>query len=216
MLKREDIELSNLTRTAAEYLQKQLKLTQDETEVILYGLQVLTYSLAGIFTICLMGWLLGCFWTTIAVALTAATLRLVSGGAHSRSPLLCNILGMIVAPFLAKLAVYAAPQISTVVLIIIVLLGALFSLLTFYSLAPVDSPAKPITSEQERRKFKHVSVALTSLITLGQVVLLISGNLSTLVLAVSLGTWWQAFTLTRAGHRFASIVDNLFLRRCKV
>ena len=201
----------NLTR-AAEYLQEQLGLSQDETEVILYGLQVLTYSLAGILTICLMGWLLGCFWATIAVALTAAMLRLVSGGAHSRSPLLCNILGMIVAPFLAKLAVYAAPQISAVMLFVIVLLGALLSLVVIYGLAPVDSPGKPITAEQERRKFKYLSIALTSLITLGQITLLLAGNAPALVLAVSLGTWWQAFTLTGAGHRFASIVDNLFLK----
>lgn len=106
------MKMPSLTR-AAEYLQKQLGLSQDETEVILYGLQIFTYGLAGILTICLMGWLLGCLWATIAVALTAGSLRLVSGGAHSRSPLLCNILGMLVAPFLAKLAILAAPQIST-------------------------------------------------------------------------------------------------------
>jgi accessory gene regulator B len=211
MLKREAIEMLNLTR-AAEYLQKQLGLSQDETELILYGLQVLTYSLAGILTIGLMGWLLGCFWATIAVALTAAMLRLVSGGAHSRSPLLCNILGMIVAPFLAKLAVYTAPQISATVLFVMVLLGSIFSLLIFYILAPVDSEAKPITAVEERRKFKHLSIALTSLITLGQVALIISGNLSTLVLAVSFGTWWQAFTLTGAGHLFSSKLDNLLLK----
>jgi accessory gene regulator B len=211
MLKREAIEMLNLTR-AAEYLQKQLGLSQDETELILYGLQVLTYSLAGILTIGLMGWLLGCFWATIAVALTAAMLRLVSGGAHSRSPLLCNILGMIVAPFLAKLAVYTAPQISATVLFVMVLLGSIFSLLIFYILAPVDSEAKPITAVEERRKFKQLSMALTSLITLGQVILLISGNSPTLVLSMSLGTWWQAFTLTEAGHRFASLADNLFLK----
>jgi accessory gene regulator B len=211
MLKREDIEMLNLTR-AAEYLQEQLGLSQDKTEVILYGLQIFTYSLAGILTICLMGWLLGCLWATIAVALTAGSLRLVSGGAHSRSPLLCNILGMLVAPFLAKLAVYTAPQISATVLFVMVLLGSIFYLLIFYILAPVDSEAKPITAVEERRKFKQLSMALTSLITLGQVILLISGNSPTLVLSMSLGTWWQAFTLTEAGHRFASLADNLFLK----
>jgi accessory gene regulator B len=205
------MKMPSLTR-AAEYLQKQLGLSQDETEVILYGLQIFTYGLAGILTICLMGWLLGCLWATIAVALTAGSLRLVSGGAHSRSPLLCNILGMLVAPFLAKLAILAAPQISTFVLFVIVLLGALLSLFTFYSLAPVDSAAKPITAVEERRKFKQLSMSLTSLITLGQVILLISGNSPTLVLSMSLGTWWQAFTLTEAGHRFASLADNLFLK----
>ena len=202
----------NLTRSAAEYLQKQLGLTQDETEVILYGLQVIIYSLMDILTICLMGWLLGCFWTTLAVALTAGSLRLLSGGAHSSSPLICNIVGMVMAPLLAKIAEFAAVQMNHSVLLCVVLLGAACSLLTFYLLAPVDSPAKPITTDQERRKFNRLSVILAALITLGQITLLILGNSPAVVLAVSFGTWWQAFTLTKAGHRFTSIADHLFLK----
>jgi accessory gene regulator B len=202
----------NLTRSAAEYLQEQLGLTQDETEVILYGLQVITYSLAGILTICLMGWILGCFWTTLAVALAAGSLRLFSGGAHSSSPLICNLIGMVIAPLLAKIAEFAAVQMSHPVLLCVVLIGASFSLLAFYFLAPVDSAAKPITTDQERRKFNRLSVALAALITLGQISLLIWGNSPAVVLAVSFGTCWQAFTITQAGHRFASIADHLFLK----
>jgi len=71
----------NLTKSAAEYLQRELGLSQDETDIIRYGIQIVVYSLAGIITICLMGWLLGCFWTTLTVALTAGSLRLLSGGA---------------------------------------------------------------------------------------------------------------------------------------
>ena len=202
----------NLTRSAAEYLQKQLGLTQDETEVILYGLQVIIYSLMGILTICLMGWLLGCFWTTLAVALTAGSLRLLSGGAHSSSPLICNLIGMVMAPLLAKIAEFAAVQMNHSVLLCVVLLGAACSLLAFYLLAPVDSPGKPITTDQERRKFNRLSVTLAALIALGQITLLIWGNSPAFVLAVSFGTWWQAFTLTKAGHRFTSIADHLFLK----
>jgi accessory gene regulator B len=202
----------NLTRSAAEYLQEQLGLTQDETEVILYGLQILMYSLTGILTICLIGWLLGCFWTTLAVALAAGSLRLLSGGAHSSSPLICNLLGMVIAPLLAKIAEFTAVQISHPVLLCVVLSGASFSLLTFYLLAPVDSAAKPITTDHERRKFNRLSVTLAVLITIGQITLLIWGNSPAVVLAVSFGTWWQAFTLTQAGHRFASIAEHLFLK----
>lgn len=202
----------NLTRSAAEYFQKQLGLTQDETEVILYGLQIVMYSLAGILTICLMGWLLRCFWTTLAVALAAGSLRLLSGGAHSSSPLICNLLGMVMVPLLAIIAEFTAVQMPHLVLLIVVFTGAFLSMLTFYLLAPVDSPAKPITTDQERRKFNRLSVALAALISLGQITLIVLGHSHALVLAVSLGTWWQAFTLTRAGHRFASMIDHLLLK----
>lgn len=202
----------NLTRPAAEYLRKQLGLSQDETEIALYGLQVLTYSLAGILTICLVGWLLGCFWTTLAVALTAGSLRLVSGGAHSSSPLICNLLGMFLAPILAKSAEFAALRLPPVLLFIIVISGAVLSLLVFYLLAPVDSPAKPISSDEERRKFHRLTITLTAVIILGQISFLAMGHSPSLVLAVSLGTWWQAFSLTGAGHRFASFVDHFFIK----
>ncbi|HHV34948.1 MAG TPA: accessory gene regulator B family protein, partial [Syntrophomonadaceae bacterium] len=203
---------ADLVRFSIEYLQEQLELSQDETEVVLYGLQTIVYSLTGILTICFAGWLLRCFWTTLAVALTAGSLRLLSGGAHSKSPLICNLLGMVIAPFLAKTAEFAAGQMPQSMLLCIVLIGASLSLLAFYLLAPVDSAVKPITNKPERRKYNRLSVALTALITLGQITLVIWGNSPAFVLAVSFGTWWQAFTLTKAGHRFTSIADHLFLK----
>lgn len=204
----------NLTRSAAEYLQQQLGLSQDETEVIRYGIQIIVYSLADILTICLMGWLLGCFWTTVTVALTAGSLRLLSGGAHSSSPVICSLLGMVVAPLLAKTAEFTAVKMTQPMILSLVLIGAFISLLIIYFLAPVDSAAKPITNEQERRKFKQLSLALALLFLVGQITLILLDRSPVLVLAVSLGTWWQAFTLTPASHRFASRIDQLFLRRC--
>ncbi|MGI5925961.1 MAG: accessory gene regulator B family protein [Syntrophomonadaceae bacterium] len=204
----------NLTRSAAEYLQRQLGLSQDETEVIRYGIQIIVYSLADILTICLVGWLLGCFWTTVTVALTAGSLRLLSGGAHSSSPVVCNILGMIMVPLLAKTAEFAAVRMTQPLLLSLVLIGAFISLLIIYFLAPVDSAAKPITNEQERRRFKQLSLALVFLFLVGQITFILLDRSPVLVLAVSLGTWWQAFTLTPASHRFASRIDQLFLRRC--
>lgn len=203
----------NLTKSAAEYLQRQLGLSQDETEVIHYGIQIIVYSSAGILTICLMGWLLGCFWTTVTVALTAGSLRLLSGGAHSSSPVVCNLVGMLVAPLLAKFAEFAAKQVSQPQLLFIVISGALFSLLIFYLLAPVDSAAKPITSEHEQRKYKYLSLTLAFFLFVGQVALTFLGRHPDFVLAVSLGTCWQAFSLTKAGHLFAAKLDHLLIRR---
>ena len=203
----------NLTKSAAEYLQRQLGLSQDETEVIHYGIQIIVYSSAGILTICLMGWLLGCFWTTVTVALTAGSLRLLSGGAHSSSAVVCNLVGMLVAPLLAKFAEFAAKQVSQPQLLFIVISGALFSLLIFYLLAPVDSAAKPITSEHEQRKYKYLSLTLAFFLFVGQVALTFLGRYPDFVLAVSLGSCWQAFSLTKAGHLFAAKLDHLLIRR---
>ena len=204
----------NLTKSEAEYLQKQLGLSQDETEVIRYGMQAVFYSLAGILTICFIGWLLGCFWTTVTVALTAGSLRLLSGGAHSSSAVVCNLVGMVVAPLLAKTAEFAAKQVSQPQLLLIIISGALFSLLIFYLLAPVDSAAKPISSEHEQRKFKYLTLTLASFLFVVQIALTLLGRYPAFVLAMSLGSCWQAFTLTKAGHIFAAKLDHLLIRRC--
>ncbi len=202
----------NLTRPAAEYFQKQLGLSREETEVIRFGMQTLLYNLAGILTICLVGWLVGYLGATLAVALTAGSLRLLSGGAHSSSPLVCNLLGMVITPFLAIIAEFTVTRVPHANLLLPVLIGAILSVIIFYLLAPVDSLAKPITDKRSRLRFKSLSISLAVMISLGQIALFNWGNSPNIVLAMSFGIWWQAFTLSKTGHRFASLVDHLFLK----
>lgn len=203
----------NFTKSTAAYLKAKLNFTPDEEEVARYGLQILVYTLTGFITICLAGWLLGCFWTTLAVCLTAALLRLFTGGAHSNSPLTCTLLGMVVVPLLGKIAALTAPFFTPQSLTLIVVPGLILSLTIIWRLAPVDSPAKPITSLEHRKKLRFLAMAAVLLLTSGQALLLIKGQALTVVLALSLGLWWQAFTLTQAGHRFATFTDKFRLRK---
>ncbi|HAF17753.1 MAG TPA: hypothetical protein DCG84_05405, partial [Peptococcaceae bacterium] len=80
-----------------------------------------------------------------------------------------QILGMIMVPLLAKTAEFAAVRMTQPLLLSLVLIGAFISLLIIYFLAPVDSAAKPITNEQERRRFKQLSLALVFLFLVGQI-----------------------------------------------
>lgn len=194
-------------------MRKRLNLTPEEEELALYGLQTIVYPATGLLTILLAGWLLGCFRTTLTAALTAVSLRLLSGGAHARSPLTCNLLGMIIAPALGKVAAVAAPFFTPLGLALVVTAGFFPSVVLVWRLAPVDSPAKPINSPEQRRKLRALSVLLVLLITASQFFFLLRGYASAVVLAASLGLWWQAFTLTRAGHRFATLLDNFKERR---
>jgi len=60
---------------------------------------------------------------------------------------------------------------------------------------------------------RRLSLFLLLGLTAGQYLFLAEGKVSAVVLAVSLGIWWQAFSLTRPGHRFATILDTLMERR---
>ena len=46
-----------------------------------------------------------------------------------------------------------------------------------------------------------------------QIILIFTLQAFTAVLAVGLGLWWQAFTLTGSGHRFVTLFDNLSFRK---
>uniref|UniRef100_A0A7C1F335 Accessory regulator AgrB n=1 Tax=Ammonifex degensii TaxID=42838 RepID=A0A7C1F335_9THEO len=131
----------NLVRPTVAYLKEKLSLTPEEEEIARYGLQMVIYPVAGFATISLAGWLAGCLESALVVALTAGVLRLFSGGAHARSPLTCNILGMVVAPVLGKVAAVTAPFLSLSRLALIIGLGFLVALAIIFRLAPVDSPA---------------------------------------------------------------------------
>lgn len=198
----------NITRQAIDFLKKSLNLSQDDAEIALYGLQVLLYTTTGFLTISLMGWLWGCLAATLAVMLTTAVLRSFSGGAHSCSPLLCNLIGMIVVPLLGKAAVLWGSLLSRASLWWLVLPGFLITLLVVGRLAPVESPAKPLSSDEERRRFRLWSVQVVLLATALQVMMLFTERPSWSILAISFGLWWQAFTLTAAGRRLAAFLDN--------
>ncbi|RPF49653.1 accessory gene regulator B [Thermodesulfitimonas autotrophica] len=199
----------NLTRPVAAYLREKLNLTPDEEEIALFGLQTILYPAVGLSLILFAGWLCGCLRTTLTVALTVLLLRLFSGGAHARSPLACALLGVIVVPALGKVAAVTAPLFTPFSLALTVAAGFLPVLVLTARLAPVDAPAKPVTAPEKRRRLRSLSLLVVLLVTAGQFILLFSGKALALVLAASLGLWWQTFTLTRAGHRFATILGDL-------
>lgn len=199
----------NVTRPAAAFLKEKLNLTSEEEEVALYGMQTITYFVTGFLSITVVGYLLGCLWTTLTVAVTAFVLRVFSGGAHSSSPLTCNLLGMVIVPLLGKTAAAAAPFLNPISLSSVVVFGSVPSLLINRRLAPVDSPAKPIANSEKRRKLRLLSSLAVLLLTAAQLTLSFYGQIPSIILAVSLGLWWQTFSLTGAAHRFAAFIDDL-------
>jgi accessory gene regulator B len=198
----------NVTRPVAAFLRKKLSLTPEEEAVALYGMQAITYFVTGFLSVAAVGYLLGCLGTTLTVAATAFVLRLFSGGAHSGSPLTCNLIGMVIVPLLGKTAAAAAPFLNPLSLAGVVILGSVPSLLLNRRLAPVDSPAKPITDPEQRRKLRLLSSMAVLVLTAAQLALAFFALIPAVILAASLGLWWQTFSLTGAAHRFAAFMDK--------
>ncbi|OAT87052.1 accessory gene regulator ArgB-like protein [Desulfotomaculum copahuensis] len=189
-------------------LGEKLSRSADEMEIASYGLQMLALTAADLIAVLLVGWLLGCLTETLAVLLVAGLLRSFSGGAHSNSPLRCLIFGALAVPALGKIAATGAPLLPSAVLMAVITVGLLVSLPVVWRLAPVDSPAKPITSPHHRRNLHHLSVAGVVAVALLQSIMLLNQR-PDLILAMEFGLLWQVFSLTTTGHRLLARLDRL-------
>lgn len=200
----------NFTRLIASYLRENLNLNPDEEAIAFYGLQNLIYSITNLFLICFIGWVFDCFRTTLAATLSVGLLRLFSGGAHARSPVTCALVGMIVALCLGKAALIIAPLFNFKSLLMAILTCAVVSLIFILVLAPLDSPAKPVTSLVYKRRMRFLSVLTVFLVTALQILLIIwNKNMADIVLSISMGVLWQTLTLTKLGYAFATMLDYL-------
>ena len=199
----------NITRPFIAYLGNRLDLTTDQEEIALFGLQTLLYPIVNVLLICLSAWLLGCLWGTVAAVMSVMVLRLFSHGAHSSAPITCVLTSVVIFPALGKVAAVAAPHLTVQGLLLIITAGFVLCTVFFWRLAPVDSPAKPITSGVERRRLRRYTLITACCILALQIFILITFRAHTAALALSLGVWWQAVSLTRAGHWLAALLDNI-------
>ena len=199
----------NITRPFIAYLGNRLDLTTDQEEIALFGLQTFLYPIVNVSLVCLSAWLLGCLWGTVAAVMVVMVLRLFSHGAHSSAPLTCVLTSVVIFPALGKMAAVAAPHLTVQGLLLIIAAGFVPCSMLFWRLAPVDSPAKPISSGVERQRLRLYTLITACCILALQIFILITFKSLAAALALSLGVWWQAVSLTRSGHRLAALLDNI-------
>lgn len=121
-----------------------------DKEVIYYGLQFLFYNLLNLAAIVILAWLIGIFDYTLFAYIASYSLRVFTGGRHTRAPLPCFILsvGSII------LIGYSAASLGKVLplgfLQIFSILIALLSLYSTIKFAPVLVPSKTFTRKRKR------------------------------------------------------------------
>lgn len=201
-----------LSKKAAAHMRKNLNFSDEEEDVIVYGFEYFFHSFFTFAVVYLTAWLFGCLSTALTAMLVASLLRVFSGGAHNESPLTCTLKCVVMYTLMGKASIIYGNQITTFANVAFVLAVLLISLRIIWVLAPVDSLAKPLTSESHRRQLRKLSLAAVVSISALQLALLKLNYtfFSQYTLAASLGVAWQAFTLTPAGHKSVSIIDDIF------
>lgn len=192
----------------ANYLGDRLGLDGKTRNVVRFGAENLSLQVASLTGVVLCAWLLGCLRETLMVTSVVIVFRSTTGGAHLTAPLRCTVMTVVTIPALGKSAQALAswdPLIPGFLAIV-----TLIALVAVLTLAPVDSPAKPIRTALHRRRLRRLAVLVVLAVSIVAGVHLMTGSLygSPLAGATALGLLWQSFMLTGPAHAVLRGVDR--------
>ena len=202
--------MSNFIDQFSKHLQNELNLNNERTEVISFGLYTLFTAVSGFVAVIVVGYIVGAVKLSLTAAVTSAIFRAISGGAHSARLRNCTILGAIVSPGIALVSRWVSPWMPDLLLFFLVAVTWLLSLASVYKFAPADTPKRPITRPEERKKFRRLSFAFLFIWIIGLTITAVMKLYSCdFILASTLGLLWQANSITPKGYRFVERFDKL-------
>jgi len=175
-----------------------------------YGIEVLLGSFLQAVLLLALSFLSGLFYEAVGIMMASALYRRYSGGAHCTAYYRCTLTSIITFLPLAYLVRLSLPYLNLAVIIS----TSLVLLLITWLKAPVDNPAKPITDSLQRQSLRRKALLMALVLCLIAVGLLfVSPRWSA---AIMMGLLWQSITLTKPGHIYISLWDNLLLNIEKI
>lgn len=192
----------------------ELDLGIDQCAVINYGLFAIIQTVIAILLEGILGIVLGVFWPTIILSLTAVILRKYSGGVHAQTPEECIMVGTIVSVGGALIVSWISWDLIYTLFLMVIVFSVAY--LTIWKLAPVDSSAKPIKKEEKKQLLKKRSILILSIYLFVCLISCLvylhnpSNKLLVYIGCICGGIGWQVFTLTNIGHLTMAKIDLLF------
>ncbi len=202
--------IHELAVKCAAYLAWELGSNTKQELRMAYGLEVLLGEIVKMVLLLWLAWMLGILPEVIFISITAGLLRLASGGEHCSEYYRCLIGGTICFILLGvgvhNLNIFFNGSGAYITIVASILLS--WSILFKY--APGETENKPINSEEERVKFRRLSILIVSIYGLVMLMLMLMHNylLRPLVLPILVGMVEQAFTVSPWGYRFMHFVDG--------
>lgn len=209
--------VEKITNRISEEICSETGLNNDQKEVIAYGAFAILQILICIALVVIFGVIFNVLIEALIVSFSISILRKYSGGVHSSSPGICAVLGTIVAVGQALIISFKlSPLVNLNIVALLGLITFTWAYYIMYKLAPVDCAAKPIKTQQKKKRMKKASFLILGIyiviIIINIIIYLLTHEKSffTFSLCVYGGTVWQAFTLTNAGNIIFSKIDVFF------
>ncbi|NLV57667.1 MAG: accessory gene regulator B family protein [Clostridiales bacterium] len=195
--------MEKILRGLAHKISLSLGYDSEKEAVIAYGLFAMMQIGITIVLAFLFGLIVGAPVEAMIVCFSVSIFRKYSGGAHAHDAMFCTVISVVYCTFAAWLSKQLIPIYHPYAMFIAIALvyGLVFWIT--YRYAPVDSPNKPIKSEQKIKRMRKGSFIILS--TYMALQLFFYGASShwpaflSYGISLLLGIGWQAFTLTPLG-----------------
>lgn len=206
--------MEKLINNISNKVTSELKLDNDNRDIITYGLYTLMNMALSIILVIIFGLIFHVAIEALIICFSGSILRKYSGGAHASSSGRCATIGTFICIALALLFYFLIGPIATPSLLIILSI-VIFSLSYFliYKLAPVDSLAKPIKTKEKKIRMRKGSIYVLSiyiiivLINFAMYAYFRDKRFLVYSLCIYGGVVWQIFTLTSQGHSTMNKMD---------
>ncbi len=174
---------------------KMPEITDEQGEVILYGLELILGEIPKILLLFALGFLLGVGWYVLFAYIAIAPYRGMSGGFHLHTHIGCIITTNLF--YLGNVLISKYLVLDTIEKYILIGLAFIFGILMISIYAPADTENVPIISKKERKKKKILSyIILTIMLTAS---IFIPNRILSNILII--GSIIQTMTITRIAFK---------------
>lgn len=191
----------------ASYLAREVGSTQRQELRMAYGMEILLGELIKVVCLVLLSWLFGVLPEVLTISVTAGILRLASGGEHCSKYYRCLIGGTIWFLLLGWGVHWLNPWLNQW-LYIIAGISFISCMSIAWKYAPGETENKPIRSNDERERFKKLSIMIILIYGLIMIIFSNTELLTPFVMPIATGIAAQAFTVAPTGYRFMHFVDR--------
>lgn len=190
--------------------------TQDEIEVINYGLFMALHTFTGIIITIIIGILIGKLPEMLTITLVASSTKRCSGGVHATSPSRCIIIGIITTTVMLYISILLGNYTNINFLIVFTLIVISTCDYIFYNKAPVGTKNKPLKKESTRKKLRKklfITLSFYHIVLVLAILLLffnkLDNNFIKYIYCIELGILLQCMAITKLGESIILKLDSI-------
>ena len=208
--------IENVSLKLAKGLGNKLGKSNEEIEVLNYGLFYIIHTFSAILITFIFGIIFNVLFEIMIISITASLLKRYSGGVHSSSPNRCILSGLILSLVISFISKYMAINISYNNLIIITLILLVYSIHILNLKCPVGSKNKPLKKESTRNKLRQKAFKLMGIYVSSIICMLIIYKVNQIytikliIISMTMGIMLQVFAMSKFGEIIINIFEKIF------